>query len=116
MAIALDNTFRKIRWQFKHGQAGLFLRWWGEELGRAMPERFRERRQYARRQLLIQLREGEIALSVDGGGAIQSLDRFSTEQDPQLLRQRSTPWLQLQALGSWISTSRVGGCFSRNSP
>jgi general secretion pathway protein L len=98
MAIALDNTFRKIRWQFKHGQAGQFLRWWGEELNKAMPERFRERRQYAKRRLLVELGGGEIALSVDGGGSIQSLDAFSTGQDMNLLRQRVRELLQRHEL------------------
>lgn len=88
MAIAIENTFRKIRWQFKHGQVGQFLRWWGDELNQVMPEQFRKRRQYAKRRLLIRLGGGEIALSVDGGGSVQSLDVFSTAQDTNLLRQR----------------------------
>lgn len=88
MAIALDNTYRKLRWQFRHGRAGQFFRWWADELNALMPEQFRERRQFARRRLLIQVSHGEIVLSVAGAEAIQSLDTLSTEQDIQLLQQR----------------------------
>jgi len=98
MAIALDNTFRKIRWQFRHGPAGQFFRWWTEELSNAMPAQFRERRQFAMRRLLIQANQGEIALSVEGGEATQSLDTFSTEQDIQLLQQRVRELLQQHEL------------------
>lgn len=88
MAIALENTIRKIRWQVRHGKAGQFFRWWADELTEAMPEQFRERRQFAKRRLLIQLANQEIMLSVEGGESIQSLDTFSTEQGFQLLQQR----------------------------
>lgn len=98
MAIALDNTFRKIRWQFRHGQTGQFLRWWADELANVMPEQFRERRQFARRRLLIQLDQAEIALSVEGSEATQSLDTFSTAQDMQLLQQRIRDLLQQHEL------------------
>lgn len=98
MANALNNTFRKIRWQFRHGQAGQFLRWWADELSEVMPEQLRERRQYAQRRLLIQVDHGEIVLSVEGGGATQSLDSFSTEQDIQLLQQRVRELLQQHEL------------------
>ena len=98
MAIALDNTFRKIRWQFRHGRAGQFFRWWAEELGKAMPAQFRERRQFAKRRVLIQIEHGEVALSVEGGDAVQSLDTFSTEQDVQLLQQRIRDLLQQHEL------------------
>ena len=42
--------------------------------------------------------------------------RLPPELHPQLLRQRSTPWTQLQELFSMIRTSWVGGNFSRCSP
>ncbi|MGD9265129.1 MAG: hypothetical protein PVJ71_05050 [Lysobacterales bacterium] len=98
MAVALDNITKKIRWQFKHGQAGQFLRWWGGELDKAMPQRFRERRQYAKRRLLIRIDDGELALSVDSGGSIQFLDAFPTGQDFNLLRQRIRETLQQHEL------------------
>lgn len=98
MTIALDNTFRKIRWQFRHGQTGQFLRWWADELSNVMPEQFRERRQFAQRRLLVQAEQAEIVLSVEGGEAIQSLDTYSTEQDMQLLQQRIRDLLQQHEL------------------
>jgi general secretion pathway protein L len=89
MAIALDNTFRNIRLRFVNGQAGQFFRWWSEELRNAMPAQLRARMQYARRKLLIQIEQGDIALSLDDAGAAPSLDSFSTDQDVQLLQQRT---------------------------
>ena len=53
-----------------------------------MPARFRARIQYARRRLLVQFGDQEIALSIEDGEAIQSLDIFSSTQDPQLQQQR----------------------------
>ena len=88
MAIALNNTIQNIRYRFVNGPAGQFFKWWGEELGNAMPAQFRARMQYARRRLLIQINNGEIAFSIDNAGAVQSLDSLSTEQDIQLQQQR----------------------------
>ncbi len=98
MANALDNTIRKIRWQFRHGQVGQFFRWWGDELSDVMPEQFRERRQFAQRRLLVQVDHGELLLSIEGGATIQSLDSLSTEQDIQLLQQRVRELLQQHEL------------------
>ena len=53
-----------------------------------LPAQFRARLQYARRRLLVQSGNGEIAVSVDDAESVQSLDVFSTEQDPQLQQQR----------------------------
>ena len=88
MAIALNNTIQNIRYRFVNGPAGQFFKWWGGELGNAMPAQFRARMQYARRRLLIQIKDGEIAFSIDNTGAVQSLDSLSTEQDIQLQQQR----------------------------
>ncbi len=63
-----------------------------------MPAQFRARMQYARRRLLVQAGNGEIALSVVDAGKIQSLDIFSTEQDPQLQQQRLRELLQQHEL------------------
>ena len=88
MAIAINNTIQNARLRFINGPAGKFFQWWGEELRNAMPARLRARMQYARRRLLIQLGDSEIALAIDDTGAIQSLDSFSTGQDLQLQQQR----------------------------
>jgi general secretion pathway protein L len=88
MAIALNNILRNIRLRFLNGSAGEFFRWWWEELRSAMPAQLRERMQYARRRLLIQIEHGEIALSIDAADVIQSLDALSTEGDVQLLQQQ----------------------------
>jgi general secretion pathway protein L len=88
MATALNNTIQNIRFRLKNGPVGTFLKWWGEELRNAMPTRFRERMQYARRKLLMQTGDGEVLLSIDNAGAIQSLDSVSVTQDPQLQQQR----------------------------
>jgi len=98
MAIALENTLRNFRLRFVNSQAGQFFRWWIEELRNAMPAQLRARMQYARRRLLMQVRDGEIALSVDGAEAVQSLDVVSTDQDPQLQRQRVGELLQQHEL------------------
>jgi len=93
MAIALNNTIENVRYRFVNGPAGQFFRWWGEELRNAMPARLRTRMQYARRRLLIQVADGEIALSIENAEAIQSLDSLSTEQDVQLQQQRTREML-----------------------
>jgi len=64
------------------------MQWWGEELRSAMPAQLRARLQYARRHLLMQLGNGQIALAIDDAGTIQSLGSFSTEKDLQLQQQR----------------------------
>ena len=94
MAIALNNTFRNIRLRFVNGQAGQFFRWWADELRNAMPAQFRARMQYARRRLLIQVEHGEIALSIDGAEAVQSLEALTTDQDAQILQQQVRELLQ----------------------
>ena len=88
MAIALNNTIQNLRFRFTNGPAGQFFRWWGEELRNAMPSRFRERMQYARRKLLVQINHGEIVFSIDKAKSIQSLDALPVDLDPQLLQQR----------------------------
>lgn len=88
MAIAIKNTFQNFRYRFVNSPAGQFFRWWGEELGNAMPARFRERMQYARRKLLLQMGEGEIQLSIEDADSIQSLDVLSMDQDHQIQQQR----------------------------
>jgi general secretion pathway protein L len=98
MAIAFNNSIQNIRFRFVNGPAGQFFQWWGEELRKAMPAQFRARMQYARRRLLVQTGDGEIALSIDDAGMIQSLDSFSTVQDPQLQQQRVRELLQQHEL------------------
>jgi len=98
MVIAFNNTIQSIRFRFVHGQAGQFLKWWGEELRKAMPAQFRARMQYARRRLLIQIGDMDIALSIDDATAIQSLDSFSSDQDVQLQQQRIRELLQQHEL------------------
>lgn len=88
MAIAINNTIQNVRQRFANGPGGRFFQWWGEELRNAMPTRLRERMQYARRRLLIQLDDNEIALAIDDNGVVQSLDSFSTEQGLRLQQQR----------------------------
>lgn len=88
MAIAINNTIQNFRQRFANGPAGRFFQWWGQELRNAMPAKLRERMQYARRRLLLQLDHKEIALSIDGTGTVQSLDVFSTDQGLQLQQQR----------------------------
>jgi len=88
MAIAISSTIQNIRYRFVNGQAGQFFRWWGGELRNIMPARLRERMQYAQRRLLMQVDNGEIALSIESVEAIQSLDTLSGDQDVQLQQQR----------------------------
>lgn len=94
MAIALNTIIRNTRFRFLNSPAGQFFSWWGEALRDAMPAKLRARMQYARRHLLIRVYDGEIALSIDDGGTIQSLDSFSVEQDVQIQRQRILDLLQ----------------------
>ena len=98
MAIAFNNTIQNIRFRFVNGPAGQFFQWWGQELRELMPAQFRARMQYARRHLLMQVGDGEIALSIEDAEAIQSLDSFSTVQDPQLQQQRVRELLQQHEL------------------
>ena len=98
MAMAITNRIESIRFRFVNGPAGQFFQWWGEELGKLMPAQFRARMQYARRRLLVQIDDGEIALSIDDSAAIQSLDIFSSDQDPQLQQQRVRELLQQHEL------------------
>ena len=98
MAIALNSTIQNIRFRFVNGPAGQFFQWWGEELRNAMPAQFRARMQYARRHLLMQTGENDIALSIDNGETIQSLDSFPVEQGAQLQRQRVQELLQQHEL------------------
>ena len=94
MAISINNTIQNARLRFVNGPAGQFFHWWGEELGNALPAQLRARVQYARRRLLIQLDNNEIALSIDGTGTVQSLDSFATGMDLQLQQQRIRELLQ----------------------
>jgi general secretion pathway protein L len=88
MAIALNNSIQNIRSRFVNGPAGQFFRWWGEELRNAMPAKLRARMQYARRKLLMEIGDGEVALSIDDAESIQSLDSLSIDQDAQLQQPR----------------------------
>lgn len=94
MANSINNTIQNLRLRFVNGPAGQFFQWWGGELGNAMPAQLRARMQYARRRLLIQLDDNEIALAIDGTGNVQSLDSFTTVQDLQLQQQRIRELLQ----------------------
>lgn len=94
MAISINNTIHNARLRLVNGPVGQFVKWWGEELGNAMPAQLRARMQYARRRLLIQLDDNEITLAIDGTGTMQSLDSFSTTQDLQLQQQRVRELLQ----------------------
>jgi general secretion pathway protein L len=94
MAIALNNSINKIRVRFETGPAGQFFRWWGEELRDAMPAKLRARMQYARRKLLMEVGDGEVALSIEGADSLQSLDSLAIEQDAQLQQQRVRELLQ----------------------
>jgi len=98
MAITLTSTIQNLRFRFTSGPAGQFFKWWWEELRNAMPSQLRERMQYARRKLLIQLNAGDLIFSIDNAKAIQSLDSISIEQDPQLLKQRIRDLLQQHEL------------------
>jgi len=98
MAIAINSTIQNLRFRLVNGPAGQFFQWWGEELGELMPAQFRARMQYARRHLLMQVGDGEIALSIEGADTTQSLDSFSTVQDPQLQQQRVRDLLQQHEL------------------
>jgi len=98
MAIALNNIIQNLRFRFTNGPAGQFFKWWGEELRKAMPSQLRERMQYARRKLLIQMSDGEIVFSIDNDKAIQSLDSVSIDQDSQLQKQRVHNLLQQHEL------------------
>jgi general secretion pathway protein L len=98
VAIAFNNTIQNVRVRFVNGPAGQFFQWWGQELSELMPAQFRARMQYARRRLLMQVGDGEIALSIEDAEAIQSLDSFSTVQDPQLQQQRVRELLQQHEL------------------
>ena len=98
MAISINSTIQNIRFRLVSGPTGQFFQWWGEELRELMPAQFRARMQYARRRLLIQPGGGEIALSIDNSGVIQSLDSFSTEQDTQLQQQRIRELIQQHEL------------------
>ena len=98
MAIAFNNTIQNIRFRLVNGPTGQFFRWWGEELGKAMPAQFRARMQYARRHLLMRPGDGEIALSIDNADTVQSLDSFSTDLDTRLQRQRVLELLQQHEL------------------
>jgi general secretion pathway protein L len=98
MAIAINSTIQNLRFRLVNGPTGQFFQWWGEELRELMPAQFRARMQYARRHLLMQVGDGEIALSIEDAEAIQSLDAFSTEQDPQLQQQRVRDLLQQHEL------------------
>jgi general secretion pathway protein L len=88
MASTLKNTIQNVRFRFVNGPAGQFFKWWGEELRNALPSQLRERMQYARRKLLMQIIGGEIVFSIDNANTIQSLDSVSTDQDFQLQQQR----------------------------
>lgn len=88
MAITLNNTIQNVRFRLTHGPVGQFLKWWGDALRDAMPSRLRERMQYARRKLLIQMQDGEIAFSIDNAKSVQALDVVSAELDLQLQQQR----------------------------
>src|SRR5210317_54840 len=88
MAIAIKSTLKNFRIRFTNSPAGQFFRWWGEELINAMPVQMRERMQYARRKLLLQVGHDDIALSIADGDAIQSLDSISLDQDIQIQQQR----------------------------
>ena len=98
MAIALNNTIQNARFRLANGPTGQFFKWWGEELRNAMPAQLRERMQYARRKLLMQVSDGEIVFSIDNDKAIQSLDSVSIDQDPQLQQQRIRDILQQHEL------------------
>lgn len=98
MAIAINSTIENLRFRFVNGPAGRFFQWWGEELGKLMPAQFRARIQYARRRLLVQVNDGEIALNIADGGTIQSLDVLSSGQDSQLQQQRVRELLQQHEL------------------
>jgi len=98
MAIALKNTIRNFKNRLETGQVGQFFRWWGGELGNALPERLRAQLQYARRRLLIQDYEDEISISVEDGVAVQSLDTFSRGGDTQLQQQQVRELLQQHEL------------------
>ncbi|MGA9572672.1 MAG: PilN domain-containing protein [Lysobacterales bacterium] len=63
-----------------------------------MPSQLRERMQYARRKLLIQMSGEEILFSVENAQSIQSLDTVSTDQDLQLQQQRIRDILQRHEL------------------
>lgn len=94
MAIALNNTIQNFRYRFVNGPAGQFFKWWGAELGNALPARFRARLQYARRRLLVQMGADEIAFSIADTETTQALDAVSTGQDPQLQQQQIRKILQ----------------------
>ncbi len=98
MAIALNNTIQNFRYRIENGPVGQFFTWWSEELRNAMPAQVRARLQYARRKLLVQIDAGEIVLSVEDAGSIQSLDSLSTDQDIQLQQQRVRELLQQHEL------------------
>ncbi len=98
MAIAFNNTIQNIRIRLVSGQVGQFFQWWGRELRELLPAQFRARMQYARRRLLVQTGDGEIALNIEDADTVQSLDSFSTVQDPQLQQQRVRELLQQHEL------------------
>jgi general secretion pathway protein L len=98
MAIALNNTIKNFKNRLVSGQLGQFFKWWGGELRDALPARMRAQMQYARRRLVIQEHEGEIALSVDDGSSVQALDAFATSGDVQLQQQQVRELLQQHEL------------------
>jgi len=98
MAIALNNSIQKIRARFEHGPAGQFFRWWSQELRDAMPAKLRTHLQYARRKLLMEMGDGEVALSIEDADSVQSLDTLPIEQDAQIQQQRVRELLQKHEL------------------
>ncbi len=98
MAIALNNTISNIRFRLVSGPLGQFFRWWWLELGNAMPAQLRSRMQYARRRLLMGIKDGELTMSVDDGTVMEVLGSFSVGQDVPLRQQQVRELLQQHEL------------------
>ncbi len=97
-ASAINTTVQQLRLRLVNGPTGQFFQWWGEELRNALPSRLRARLKYAQRQLLMQVGDGEISLSIAGDSSIQALDALTSTEDTQLQQQQIQKLLQQHEL------------------
>jgi len=72
----------------KAGPAGVFLRWWTEELRQAMPVAWQHKLQHAMRRVTLVLHDDSLLVGVDENRSVQTLEVFSNAQEVSLQKSR----------------------------
>jgi len=88
MLKVLEEKLLQLMNRLKAGPAGMFMRWWIEELRLAMPASWQQKLQHAMRRVTLAVDGDALKVGLDENRTLQPLEVFSNSQDDPLQRKQ----------------------------